>query len=296
MTPLVRSPDGPELLRGSEVVRVAVVSPSASERKPEVKPEEVPVVKSQRQEKAVDVENIFRKMNEEKATSRSEKSPPAETLKMVDTSDVPPPPKVGDDDVFWEDLDPLPPPPPEIEQLESSQDNVPLPSPPKEVLLGLQPQRKDREDIALNLLGNNFEREPVDDKFENKENESTVKDENAKNVAVSEHVEPLETSIDFAEVDWVPERSRRASPPPPLVITSTPTNDEPPQVDTNLDSSASPMNTGSTLSTPSGSRPNSMLSPKIEALDKEKVRIECNCCCCCCCCYYYYYYYYYYYN
>ena len=67
----------------------------------------------------------------------------------------------------------------------------------------------------------------------------------------------------------------KSSTPSPLIITSTPTKElqEERDLDTNNRSGdvSSPFSLGSDASTPSSSRPNSMLSPKLEQLDKEKV-------------------------
>ncbi|XP_031554955.1 protein Shroom3-like isoform X2 [Actinia tenebrosa] len=66
----------------------------------------------------------------------------------------------------------------------------------------------------------------------------------------------------------------KSPPPPPLVITSTPTSntqeaDDGSSPDNDMAGNTSPFS-GSSLSTPSSSRPGSMVSPKLEALDKEK--------------------------
>ena len=274
MSPRIRTPSGPEFSRRSETVSVAVVSPTSAVVKSEVRPIEselrpieseltpkeepvVEVVKDQ-QEKAVELENIFERMNQELVTPAKE---PVSYAPPNDIVDIPPPPSVANDDVFLDD-DPLPPPPPEVELAECSKDNFPLPSPPEEVLGVPRVERQNDHD------GNLSNEKHVDG---TKHLLARVEAENAKNLATEGHIGSKETDIDFAspppEADNEREE-RSASPPPPLVITSTPTRDLSPEAD----SCASPVNSGSTLSTPGGSRPNSMLSPKLEALDKEKVR------------------------
>ena len=68
----------------------------------------------------------------------------------------------------------------------------------------------------------------------------------------------------------------KSSPPSPLIITSTPTKEKEKEsaLETGDQSSEvnSPFSLGSDISTPSSSRPNSMMSPKLEQLDKEKVK------------------------
>lgn len=200
-----------------------------------------------------------------------------------------PPPSNEDNEVFWDADDSLPPPPPLhlLDPLETSQDSLPLPSPPREVLVEFPTSYND-----YNSKGNPSQRESASISSDIIKREDVPVVESA--VEISEEpkvelngpgkvdtsdvsVEPLETtaSTDLSFHDNSPAEnkkgSQRAPPPAPLIITSTPTRDEPSETDTPLDNSTSPYSLGSSTSTPSGSRPNSMLSPKLEALDKEKV-------------------------
>lgn len=201
-----------------------------------------------------------------------------------------PPPSNDDSEVFWDADDSLPPPPPLdlLDPLETSQDSLPLPSPPREVLVEFPTSYED-----YNSRRNAAQREPpqVDSDIVRPEEvpivesapveigqESRVELNGPGRVNTSNVSEPpLErtSGTDLSLHDTSsPENKKvthRAPPPSPLILTSTPTKDEPAEADTPLDNSASPYSVCSSTSTPSGSRPNSIMSPKLEALDKEKV-------------------------
>ena len=207
-----------------------------------------------------------------------------------------PPSNNDDNEVFWDADDSFPPPPPLhlLDPLETSQDSLPLPSPPREVLVEFPPSYNDydsrqnnpvqKETFQQNGEGNNDIIKP----------EETTKVESSVEIGEGPKLElngpgnvdtsgvsdqPFETSssTDLSSKETSPAEAKtrstqRAPPPAPLLITSTPTKDEPDERGTYLNVSTSPYSAGSNTSTPSSSRPNSMLSPKLEALDKEKVR------------------------
>ena len=201
-----------------------------------------------------------------------------------------PPPSNDDSEVFWDADDSLPPPPPLdlLDPLETSQDSLPLPSPPREVLVEFPTSYED-----YNSRRNAAQREPpqVDRDIVRPEEvpvvesapveigqESRVELNGPGRVNTSNVSEPplgRTSSTDLSLHDTSsPENKKvthRAPPPSPLILTSTPTKDDPAEADTPLDNSASPYSVCSSTSTPSGSRPNSIMSPKLEALDKEKV-------------------------
>lgn len=95
------------------------------------------------------------------------------------------------------------------------------------------------------------------------------------NLYENEYVSPeksMEISLETSRSEYG--STTKSPPPPPLVITSTPTTpqeaDDGSSPDNDMAGNTSPFS-GSSLSTPSSSRPGSMVSPKLEALDKEKV-------------------------
>jgi len=208
-----------------------------------------------------------------------------------------PPSNKDENEVFWDADDSFPPPPPLhlFDPLETSQDSLPLPSPPREVLVEFPPPY-DECDSGLN--------DPVEkDTYQQngKDYNDIIKPEEIALVESSVEMgeepkielngpgkidttgvsdQPFETSssTDLSSKDTSPAESKkigtqRAPPPPPLVLTSTPTKDVSDQKGSYLDVFNSPYSGGSNTSTPSNSRPNSMMfSPKLEALDKEKVK------------------------
>lgn len=200
-----------------------------------------------------------------------------------------PPSNNPDNEVFWDADDSFPPPPPLhlLDPLETSQDNLPLPSPPREVLVEFPPpysgpveketyqqNGKDGSDI-IKPEENALVESSVEISEEPKiELNGTGKIDTS---SVSDQAFETSSSTDLSSKDSSPAESKRVStqrapPPPPLVLTSTPTKDELSKTGSYLDVSTSPYSGGSNISTPSNSRPNSMFSPKLEKLDKEKVK------------------------
>lgn len=201
-----------------------------------------------------------------------------------------PPVRNDDGEVFWDGNESLPPPPPldVFDPLETSQDNLPLPSPPREVLVEFPPSPREpnlrsspvhtkptsvnndvvlRDEIAV-VESSNTEAIPelrIDENGHGKINASGEREQTLENTSSTD------SSFNDTSPSGSKKESSRAPPPSPLRFTSTPTKDESAEVDTPLENSASPYSMSSTTSTPSGSRPNSLLSPKLEALDKEKV-------------------------
>ena len=200
--------------------------------------------------------------------------------------ELPPPSTDDDSNVFWDPDDSLPPPPPLNlhDPLETSQDSLPLPSPPREVLVEFPDPYSDfssrnSSQREHSTVGSDIvPREEVDgvpSPFESGQKSKIELNGSGKidTSDISEQALETTTSTDLSFADTSPAENKtsthRAPPPAPLVITSTPTRDDLEEADNPLDSS--PYSLGSSTSTPSGSRPNSMLSPKLEALDKEKV-------------------------
>ena len=201
-----------------------------------------------------------------------------------------PPPSNDDSEVFWDADDSFPPPPPLdlLDPLETSQDSLPLPSPPREVLVEFPTSYED-----YSSRRNPAQREPAQvERDVIRPEEVRVMESAPAEIGEEPRVElngpgkvdtsnvseqPLETtsstdlSLHYTSSPENKKGSHRAPPPSPLIITSTPTKDEPAEADTPLDNSTSPYSACSSTSTPSGSRPNSIMSPKLEALDKEKV-------------------------
>lgn len=115
--------------------------------------------------------------------------------------------------------------------------------------------------------------------FKNLSNEHSIYGSD-KNYASNSSLNERNRSIDSPSnerylLDTSRQSIEKCSTPPPLIITSTPTKElqEEKELDTNSrsDDVSSPFSLGSDMSTPSNSRPNSILSPKLEQLDKEKV-------------------------
>lgn len=208
-------------------------------------------------------------------------------------------PNNDDNEVFWDADDSFPPPPPlHLDPLETSQDSLPFPSPPREVLVEFPPSYNNYESRRNNRVQKETFQQNGGDSSDIIKPEQTALIESSVKIGQEPKVElngpgkldtsgvsdqTLETSssTDLSSKETSPAevRSRispRAPPPSPLIITSTPTRDEPDDRGTYFDASTSPYSAGSNTSTPSGSRPNSMLSPKLEALDKEKVRCDKN--------------------
>lgn len=210
--------------------------------------------------------------------------------------ELPPPSKDDENDVFWDADDSLPPPPPMdlLDPLETSQDSLPLPSPPREVLVEFPPSYSDYvskrdypvqketfqqngqdsdvikpEQSAVVESSVEINEEPkIELNGPGKVDTSGVSDQ-ALEFSLSTDLSSKETSLTENKTKSSP----RAPPPAPLILTSTPTKlEEPSEKGISLDVSTSPYSVGSNTSTPSGSRPNSMLSPKLVELDKEKVR------------------------
>lgn len=203
--------------------------------------------------------------------------------------ELPPPSSNDDSEVFWDADDSFPPPPPLqlLDPLETSQDSLPLPSPPREVLVEFPPSYAE-----CNSRSNPLHMGPAQVSSDIIKREQVPVVESAVEIgeepkielngpgkvdtsSISEQALETTASTDMSFRDTSPAEnkkiSHRAPPPSPLLITSTPTKDEPVEMEPPLDNSTSPYSLGSSTSTPSGSRPNSMLSPKLEALDKEKV-------------------------
>lgn len=226
----------------------------------------------------------------ERFPSRNEKSsvsnPDSDFERKPVEPELPPPSTNDDSNVFWDADDSLPPPPPLnlLDPLETSQDSLPLPSPPREVLVEFPDPYSDfssrnSSQREHSIVGSDIvPREEVDgvpSPFERGQKSKVELNGSGKfdTSDISEQALETTTSTDLSFADTSPAENKtsthRAPPPAPLVITSTPTRDELEEADNPLDSS--PYSLGSSTSTPSGSRPNSMLSPKLEALDKEKV-------------------------
>lgn len=207
-----------------------------------------------------------------------------------------PPSNEDENSVFWDADDSLPPPPPLelFDPLETSQDSLPLPSPPREVLVEFPPSVGDYE-LRRDRIEQKetFERNGVDSSDVIKPvgavvvessveiNHETQMELNGpgklESSGLSSTALEFSGSTDLSSKDASVTENRsyispRAPPPAPLVLTSTPTKLEGSnEKGTCLDVSNSPHSLSSSTSTPSGSRPNSMLSPKLVELDKEKV-------------------------
>lgn len=201
-----------------------------------------------------------------------------------------------DNDVFWDADDSLPPPPPmdALDPLETSHDSLPLPSPPREVLVEFPSTYNDFNSKQSNPVQKETFQQNGEDSSDIIKPEETPVVESSVEIGRGPKIElngpgkvdasgvsdqPFETSssTDLSSRETSPAENKtksnqKAPPPSPLIITSTPTKDEPDERGLSLDVSTSPYSAGSNTSTPSSSRPNSMLSPKLEALDKEKVR------------------------
>ena len=207
-----------------------------------------------------------------------------------------PPSNEDENSVFWDADDSLPPPPPLelFDPLETSQDNLPLPSPPREVLVEFPPSVGDYESRRDRIeQKETFERNGVDSSDVIKPVGSVVVESSVEinhetrmelngpgkleSSGLSSTTLEFSGSTDLSSKDASVTENRsyispRAPPPAPLVLTSTPTKLEGSnEKGTCLDVSNSPHSLSSSTSTPSGSRPNSMLSPKLVELDKEKV-------------------------
>ena len=187
----------------------------------------------------------------------------------VITEERQPPSQEGDGELFWDADDSLPPPPPasSLDPLETPEDNLPLPSPPREMLIDFPTPRVDIvETVPVGEPSVETAHELGDELSGREKSDASILSESTMETTTSSDVSLRELSPPENKTP----NSKRSSPPPPLIITSTPTKEEPGDLDPNLNSSASPLSLGSNLSTP-GSRPSSILSPKLEALDKEKV-------------------------
>lgn len=236
----------------------------------------------------------FDESSTERTTSWKEKSPTSNIsesyLRRKEVEpELPPPSSNYNSDVFMDGDESLPPPPPleVLDPLETSQDSLPLPSPPREVLVEFPISPREPDSISTPV---SMEPSVVRDAVKHDEipvaesalvqnsSEFRFEENGPGKIGRSiEHEQPLEntSSTESSFLDTSPtERKResnRAPPPSPLMITtSTPTKDDPAEMDTPLDNSVSPYSLCSSASTPSGSRPNSVWSPKLEALDKEK--------------------------
>ena len=222
-------------------------------------------------------------------------------LKRKPAEEEPGPPSNNDEnEVFWDADDSFPPPPPLhlLEPLETSQDSLPLPSPPREVLVEFPPPYNDydsrRNDPAEKetYQQNGKDCHDIIKPEENALVESSIEMGEEPKIelngpgkidtsGVSDQPFETSSSTDLSSKDTSPAEikkisTQRAPPPPPLVLTSTPTKNELSQKGSYLDVSSSPYSGGSNTSTPSNSRPNSaVFSPKLEALDKEKVKYCC---------------------
>ena len=200
-----------------------------------------------------------------------------------------PPSNNDDNEVFWDADDSFPPPPPLqlLEPLETSQDSLPLPSPPREVLVEFPPPYSDPVEMeTYQQNGKNCSDIIKPEKNALVESSVEISEEpkielngtgKIDTSGVSDQAFETSSSTDLSSKDTSPAESKRMStqrapPPPPLVLTSTPTKDELSNTGSYLDVSTSPYSGGSNISTPSNSCPNSMFSPKLEKLDKEKVR------------------------
>lgn len=210
-----------------------------------------------------------------------------------------PPSNNDENEVFWDADDSFPPPPPQhlLDPLETSQDSLPLPSPPREVLVEFPPTYDDYVSRRNNPVEMETYQQNGKDCSDIIKPQETAVVESSVEIGVEPKIElngpgkidmsgvsdqPFETSssTDLSSKETSPAESKtilrstqRAPPPSPLLIpTSTPTKDEPGERGTYLDVSVSPYSVGSNASTPSSSRPSSMLSPKLVELDKEKVR------------------------
>lgn len=236
----------------------------------------------------------FDESSTERTTPWKEKSPTSNIsesyLRRKEVEpELPPPSSNYNSDVFMDGDESLPPPPPleVLDPLETSQDSLPLPSPPREVLVEFPISPREPDSISTPV---SIEPSVVRDAVKHDEipvaesalvqnsSEFRFEENGPGKIGRSiEHEQPLEntSSTESSFLDTSPtERKResnRAPPPSPLMITtSTPTKDDPAEMDTPLDNSVSPYSLCSSASTPSGSRPNSVWSPKLEALDKEK--------------------------
>lgn len=210
-----------------------------------------------------------------------------------------PPSNNDENEVFWDADDSFPPPPPLVlsDPLETSQDSLPLPSPPREVLLEFPPPYNDYDSRLNDPVEKETYQQNGKDSSDIIKSEETAFVESSVGIGeqprielngpgkidasgVSDQAFELSSSTDLSSKDTSPVESKkmssspRAPPPPPLVLlTSTPTKDEPDQKGSYLDVSNSPYSGGSNTSTPSDSRPNSLFSPKLVELDKEKVKM-----------------------
>ena len=200
-----------------------------------------------------------------------------------------PPSNNDDNEVFWDADDSFPPPPPLqlLDPLETSQDSLPLPSPPREVLVEFPPSYSDPVEMET-YQQNGKNCSDIIKPEKNAQVESSVEISEEPKIelngtgkidtsGVSDQAFETSSSTDLSSKDTSPAESKRMStqrapPPPPLVLTSTPTKDELSNTGSYLDVSTSPYSGGSNISTPSNSCPNSMFSPKLEKLDKEKVK------------------------
>ena len=200
-----------------------------------------------------------------------------------------PPSNNDENEVFWDADDSFPPPPPELllDPLETSQDSLPLPSPPREVLIEFPPPYDDPVEKET-YQQNGKDCSDIIKKEKNALVESSVEISEEPKIelngtgkidrsGVSDQAFETSSSTDLSSKDTSPAESKkmgtqRAPPPPPLVLTLTPTKDELNKTGSYLDVSNSPYSGGSNTSTPSNSRPNSMFSPKLVELDKEKVK------------------------
>ena len=208
-----------------------------------------------------------------------------------------PPSNNDENEVFWDADDSFPPPPPLhlLDPLETSQDSLPLPSPPREVLVEFPPPYNDFDSRRNDHVGKETYQQNGKDYNDIIKPEENALVESSVDMGEEPKIElngpgkidmtgvsdqPFETSssTDLSSKDTSPAESKnigtqRAPPPPPLVLTPTPTKDDPDQKGSYLDVFNSPYSGGPNTSTPSNSRPNSMgFSPKLEALDKEKVK------------------------
>jgi len=206
-----------------------------------------------------------------------------------------PPSNNDENEVFWDADDSFPPPPPLVlsDPLETSQDSLPLPSPPREVLLEFPPPYNDYDSRRNDPVEKETYQQNGKDSSDIIQPEETAFVESSVGIGeqprielngpgkidasgVSDQAFELSSITDLSSKDTSPVESKkissspRAPPPPPLVLTSTPTKDEPNQKGSYLDVSSSPYSGGSNTSTPSNSRPNSLFSPKLVELDKEK--------------------------
>lgn len=201
-----------------------------------------------------------------------------------------PPSNNDDNEVFCDADDSLPPPPPVhvLDPLETSQDSLPLPSPPREVLVEFSPPYSDPVEKET-YQQNGKDCSDIIKPEENALVESNVEMSEEPKIELngtgkidtsgaSDQAFETSSSIDLSSKDTSPAESKRVStqrapPPPPLVLTSTPNKDELNKTGSSLYVSTSPYSGGSNTSTPSNSRPDSMMfSPKLEKLDKEKVK------------------------